>query len=126
MGVIEPGTSNAAIAARWTDSNTYFQIGGAFAAANLSNSLGFFVANKITSGQLTGYKNGVLGASAASTDTASSLNHYLLAFNNMNNAEGYSNRQYSFFSLGDGLSPTDATNLYTLVQNFNTTLNRQV
>jgi hypothetical protein len=125
MGVID-GSSNAAIAARWTDSNTYFQIGNAFAAANLTNSLGFFVSNKITSGQLTGYKNGVLAVSNASTNVATNLNHFLLCFNNMNNPQGYSNRQYCLFSLGDGLTPTDNTNFYNLVQSLQTTLGRQV
>lgn len=38
----------------------------------------------------------------------------------------YSRQQQAFASIGDGLSDTEASNFYTAVQNFNTTLNRQV
>jgi len=38
----------------------------------------------------------------------------------------YSNRQLAFSSVGDYLNNTEAANLYTAVQTFNTTLNRQV
>lgn len=38
----------------------------------------------------------------------------------------YTNRECSFSSIGDGLTDTDATNLYTLVQAFQTSLSRQL
>jgi hypothetical protein len=38
----------------------------------------------------------------------------------------YSLKETAFASIGDGLTDTDVTNLYTRVQNFQTTLNRQV
>jgi hypothetical protein len=38
----------------------------------------------------------------------------------------FSPRQNSFTSIGDGLTDTEAANLYTIVQNFQTSLNRQV
>lgn len=38
----------------------------------------------------------------------------------------YSTNQCAFSSIGDGLTDTEASNLYTIVQNFNTTLSRQV
>jgi hypothetical protein len=37
-----------------------------------------------------------------------------------------SNSQFRFFSVGDGLTDTEAANLYTAVQTFQTTLGRQV
>ena len=37
-----------------------------------------------------------------------------------------SNSQFRFFSVGDGLTDTEATNFYTAVQKFQTTLGRQV
>ena len=127
MGVLQPSVSSTNISARWSDLNTYFSVGGSFVSAgNLSNSLGLFMANKIVSGQNEGYKNGVLVGSSASTVTNVNIPHYLLAMNNLGNAEGFSSRQYSLFSLGDGLTPTEAANFYTAVQAFQTTLNRQV
>ena len=38
----------------------------------------------------------------------------------------YASKQYAFASIGDGLTDTEASNLYTRVQAFQTTLNRQV
>jgi hypothetical protein len=38
----------------------------------------------------------------------------------------FSDRQYAFASIGDGLTDTQASNLYTAVQAFQTTLSRQV
>jgi hypothetical protein len=38
----------------------------------------------------------------------------------------WSNREYAFASIGDGLTDGEATNLYTAVQAFQTTLSRQV
>jgi hypothetical protein len=38
----------------------------------------------------------------------------------------YPNREYAFASMHDGLTNTEASDLYTLVQSFNTTLSRQV
>jgi hypothetical protein len=38
----------------------------------------------------------------------------------------YSNKQYAFTTIGTGLTSTDTSNLYTLVQTFQTTLGRQV
>jgi hypothetical protein len=39
---------------------------------------------------------------------------------------GYSNQSFAFTSFGDGLSDTDVSNLYTVVQAYQTTLGRQV
>ena len=41
-------------------------------------------------------------------------------------AAGYSNKQYSFISIGDGLTDTEATSLYNAVQAYQTALGRAV
>jgi len=38
----------------------------------------------------------------------------------------YSNRNIAFASIGDGITDTEASNFYTAVQAFQTTLSRQV
>jgi hypothetical protein len=43
-----------------------------------------------------------------------------------NNGGGYSNRNFSFFTVSQYLSDTEASNLYTRIQTFQTSLNRQV
>lgn len=53
-------------------------------------------------------------------------NIYLSARNSSGSASNFSNRRQSFASIGDGLNDTEASNLYTAVQAFQTTLSRQV
>jgi hypothetical protein len=42
------------------------------------------------------------------------------------NGTGYSNRNFAFFTVSEYLTDTQASNLYTRIQTFQTTLNRQV
>ena len=46
--------------------------------------------------------------------------------NNLNNIYGINSQENRLFTVGDGLTDTDAANLYTAVQRFQTTLGRQV
>ena len=48
------------------------------------------------------------------------------ALNNNGTNALFSSRQYAFASIGDGLTDTQASNFYTAVQAFQTTLSRQV
>ena len=41
-------------------------------------------------------------------------------------ASSYNNGEYAFSSIGDGLTDTEAANLYTLVQNYQVALSRNV
>jgi hypothetical protein len=76
------------------------------------------------------YKNGTSVGNNISTDTASSLGNYslYLGAGNINNTSvaSYSNAQCAFASIGDGLTDTQASNFYTSVQTFQTTLSRNV
>ena len=53
-------------------------------------------------------------------------NIYLAARNSNGEAANFSNRRQSFVSIGDGLTDTEASNIYTAVQAFQTTLSRNV
>ena len=53
-------------------------------------------------------------------------NIYIVARNFAGTADFFSDRENAFASIGDGLTDTDAANLYTAVQRFQTTLGRQV
>ena len=48
------------------------------------------------------------------------------AWDSIGTIGNYTNKQCAFSSIGDGLTDTEASNLYTAVQNYNTTLGRQV
>ena len=54
--------------------------------------------------------------------------HYFIGDLNFNSSPlgYYTNREYAFASLGEGYTDTDAANLYTIIQAFQTTLSRQV
>jgi hypothetical protein len=51
---------------------------------------------------------------------------YIGAFNRNGTADNFSLRQTAFNSIGDGLTDTQASNFYTAVQAFQTTLARQI
>jgi hypothetical protein len=102
--------------------------GNRMAIAN-SDSRGLFMGNIANSTSQKIYKNGVLQllnttAQVQSQPTVQPL--ALFARNDSGSPANYSPRNLAFSSIGDGLSDTEAANLYTAVQSFQTTLNRQV
>ena len=73
------------------------------------------------------FKNGISQASKSlSVKSISNLNTYIGAFNEDNTVVYYSNKECAFATIGEGLSDTEAANLYTSIQKFQTTLNRFV
>jgi len=73
------------------------------------------------------YKNGTSIISATQGAGALANNNLFIgAANGAGTAVFYSDKKYAFSSIGTGLSGTDATNYYNLVQAFQTTLGRQV
>jgi hypothetical protein len=98
-------------------------------AASVANSLGYYIGvGNVSDTKL--YKNGTTIATSSTTQTRTmyNANIYFAATNDAisNVARYFSNRQYAFTSIGDSLTDTDASNLYTAVQTFQTTLGRQV
>jgi hypothetical protein len=92
----------------------------------VTDSRGFGLTTKIgTTAKI--FKNATQVASATDTGTTfPNTSIYIGAANLGNSALFYTNRECSFASIGDGLTDTDATNLYNLTQAFQTTLGRQV
>ena len=96
---------------------------------NTSNSdaRGLWTNSRISSSNIVAYRNAssfVSGTSAPTTKTP--YNVYIGARNDLNVAKFFSNREFAFASIGDGLTATNVSNLYTAVQAFQTTLSRQV
>lgn len=97
--------------------------------AAVSTSLGLFTASRTSSTLLRGYQNNITRYSPASyaSATPSANNLFICAGNNgAGVANNFSTRNYAFASVGTGLDDTQAANLYTAVQVFQTILNRQV
>jgi hypothetical protein len=92
-----------------------------------TDSKAFYVGNRTASNVVNGWRNGSKLATGTTASTApSTASVYLGAFNRTSSVGFYSTKQCAFSSLGDGLTDTDAGNLYTAVQNFNTSLSRQI
>lgn len=91
----------------------------------VTNSQGFGIITKIgTTAKL--FMNNSQKTSV--TDTTTTYQNYNITIGVLNTGSFlyYSNRDCRFASIGDGLTDTEAANLYTSVQDFQTTLGRQV
>lgn len=97
-------------------------------ASASTNNKGFSVGTRTNNVTQKIYKNGTLLTTNTNTNTNTLPNRdVLISAGDINGVVSfYSNKQSSFASIGDGLSDTEASNLYIAVQSFNTTLNRQV
>ena len=95
-----------------------------------NDSRGYFLGTSTSSTSAKLYKNGSSIGTSTTTQTRTmfSNNVYFGASNEStsNNAVWFSPRENAFASIGDGLTDTQASNFYTAVQAFQTTLSRQV
>ena len=117
------GTLTPTIQVRLNDT-TYFHVGaGTYSTAAASTSLGYYLASRTSSTNQILYRNGSSIINGAVNSTAMvNDNIYINGYNN-----GYiTNRNYAFCTVGEGLDATEAANLYTAVQAYQTRLGRQV
>ena len=113
--------------------NTLHYVSGSLtnqAATNSTNtdSRGHFIGNILSTTNRKTFKNGSISGTNTNNivNSLADSNIYIAALNTLEGAGFYTNREIAFSSIGDGLTDTEATNLYTAVQAFQTTLNRQV
>ena len=73
------------------------------------------------------YRNGTLRSSGGSSPTGT-INHqiYIAAMNNAGTPIQYYANQFAFVTIGQGLNATEISNLYTTINDFNTSLGRNV
>jgi hypothetical protein len=94
-----------------------------------TDSRGFFIATRTTSTTAKQYKTigGTTTSATNTTTTTSGVNgNFYLLGNGFTTIFNYSAAQINFCSIGDGLTDTQASDFYTAVQAFQTTLSRQV
>jgi hypothetical protein len=87
---------------------------------------GLLIGSRNSSSQEKYFTNNVSQTRTATSVSIASFNIYLGCYNNMGTALFFSSKQCAFSSIGDGLTDTQASNFYTAVQTFQTTLSRQV
>ena len=93
-----------------------------------TNSKGFIIGSRTANNSAKMYFNNSLINTLTTTRTSNlpAISLFLGATNVNSSPSFYSNKEFSFASIGDGLTDTEAANLYTAVQAFQTTLSRQV
>jgi hypothetical protein len=93
-----------------------------------TTTLGLIIGNRNNSTQTKFYQNSSLLATfaRASTIPNSTFNIFLGCYNDNGVASLFSTKQFALATLGDGLTDTQASDFYTAVQAFQTTLARQV
>lgn len=89
-------------------------------------SIGYYIGStNITTGNV--YKNGASAYNVTGINIITqNINFYLGGLNANGTPSLFDTHQYAIATLGDSLNATDAANLYTRVQAFQTTLARQV
>jgi hypothetical protein len=110
-------------------SDQYNYSTGRASGANI-NSQGFYLGTRTNSTTHKGFKNssqiGTTNTGVSGDITNIDANIYIGGTNAVGQPALYSSKQFAFASIGDGLTDTQATNLYNSVQTFQTTLSRQV
>jgi hypothetical protein len=105
----------------------YLSLGSGFESSSNLNGTGYYVASRTTNTLAKLFKNNSqITGSGAITTALTNKSISLSASNRDPSPLGYGNKECAFSSIGTSLSDTDASNLYTAVQAFNTTLSRQV
>lgn len=101
---------------------------GQYATASVADSRGLFTATRISTTNNSLYRNGALlnTATTSTNSTPSTFSIFIGATNNNGAVQFYSLKICSFASIGQGLTSTDVTNLYTAVQSYETALGRQM
>jgi hypothetical protein len=101
----------------------YGSLGGSFVSVSNVDNAAFYMVNRPSGTTLKLIKNASVQLTATNAGTSYAANNFLL--NAYTTTANINNCRYAFASIGDGLSDTESSNLYTAVHSFNTTLSRQ-
>ncbi len=92
----------------------------------MSPTLGLLIGSRVSSTEEKYYTNNVSQILTKNSNSMNSLNVYLGCFNQGGIANLFSTKQCAFSSIGDGLTDAEAAAFYTIVQQFQTSMARQV
>jgi hypothetical protein len=130
MGVYEISLERTQYNSRTTGNNVAGVVNATTTSSiSNSNSQGLFTITRRSSTDTEYYRNSTSLGNSSVTSTARPNGDLFLAARNwigFGLQESPITRQYAFVTTGNALSDTDVSNLYTAIQNFQTTLSRQV
>lgn len=96
----------------------------------VTDSAAFFVSTRTDSTTFKVFRNttqiGSTNTNSSQGWSSLSQSFLIAALRDSSSPNYYTNREYAFATLGDGLTDTDATALYNIVQRYQTSLGRQV
>jgi len=101
-------------------------------SASIASATGFYIGTRVSNILHKLFKNGSILATNNGTNALNLPNTIVfigaanISTGTGESATAYSSKQCAFASIGDGLTDTEASNFYTAVQAFQTTLGRQV
>jgi len=126
------GANDIRMHLKWNDNNGYYDMyntGTNRITYNMSStaSTGLFIANRTSNIVFNVWRNSI----KLTTNTNIRASTYppkviIIGADSGNTYQFFSNRNFAYASIGNGLTDTEATNLYTAVQAYQTTLSRQV
>jgi hypothetical protein len=92
-----------------------------------TNSTGLWLNNRISSTQYKIFRNNVTNQTSNTVSTGlCSISAYMGGLNRFGLTPEYQNREIACGSIGEGLTDAEAATFYTIVQQFQTSLNRQI
>ena len=98
--------------------------------ATNTDTRGYYISSRTSTTVFKAFKNGSqIGSTNTATSTgASAMTHpvHLAAFGVANSPVAFTSREMAFVTFGDGLTDTDATNLYNIVDLYQRRLGRNV
>jgi hypothetical protein len=132
FGAAQDGVFNGLqIAPKLTDNNTYFNANNYILDGNgnfVTDTRGLFVVSKTGATQTQLFRNGSLIRTASPTtlNTAINFSVVIAARSRSGFIESFDSRENAFQFFGDTLTAGEISTLYTIIQNFQTILGRQV
>jgi hypothetical protein len=132
VGTQDTSNNTISLALRDASNGGLTRINESFSAnwGTNTNSACFYLGNRTASNVRKTFINNALVNTNSTASTALPVTKIGIGANYYNNTPAssnfFSNRQYTFVSIGDGLTDTESLNLYTAVQNFQTTLGRAI
>jgi len=123
-------TTSHQLILKWSDGNSYGALNNNSVLATYANAIstGWYMVSRTANNSLKSYKNNSLSATNTTITTAIANTNkiFIGARSDSGVALNFDNKECAFASIGSGLSDAEASTLYTLIQNFQTSLSRQV
>jgi len=112
---------------RFSDNNIYARNHDGGGGTGNTSSRGYFISNRTSSTRRETFRNGTtLGSQAVNSVALLNSTYYLGAQKQIvpSAINNYDAKQYCFVSLGQGFTPAQAATFSTIINTFNTSLNR--